>query len=106
MRQPTTHSISQIIHSQPLSDRIGSGLFAVTLTAVAVATAYCVINAPHQRAVAEAELARTIAAEDRIICAKFGAADDSNRFADCSAILSDVRARQNARTAELTYSPL
>ena len=106
MQKTTANSLFQTIHSQPLSNRIGGGLFAITLTAVAVAAGYGIINAPQQRATAEAELARVIAAEDRIICAKFGATGDASRFADCSAVLNDVRARQNARFAELSYSPL
>ena len=106
MQRTTTHSLFQVIHNQPLSNRIGGGLFAITLTAIAVVAAYGIINGPQQRAAAEAELARVIAAEDKFVCAKLGAANDSARFADCAAILSDVRARQNNRIAEQSYSIL
>ena len=55
------------------------------------------ISGPAMRAEAEAQLARTIAQEDRDVCGQFGILPDTTQFATCSRELATVRQKQADR---------
>ena len=74
------------------------GIAAALVLAVATALGlHALVSAPAQREAAEAELARTIANEDRDVCGQFGVRPGTNAFVACSRELANVRRKQSDR---------
>ena len=49
---------------------------------------------PAQRALAQDQLARTIAEETRAVCERFGMRDGTSQFLDCAQALATIRQKQ------------
>lgn len=85
--------------SRPGNDIPRPALAYALLLAVVVAYGLhaLFIAGPAMQAAAEAQLQRTIAAEDRDVCGSFGMRPGTSQFAACSLELAIVRQRQADR---------
>lgn len=81
------------------SARAGTLLPYAALTVLLLAFGLYVIfvAGPAQRALAQDQLARTIADETRAICGKFGMREGTSQFLDCAEMLATVRQKQFER---------
>jgi hypothetical protein len=75
--------------------------FAVLIAVLVAFGLYGVfVTGPEMRAVAQANLERTLADENRAFCEKFGMRDGTNEFAACSQELAFIRKAQSERDSQ------
>ena len=70
---------------------------ALVLAVVTALGLHTLLSAPAIRDVAQAELARIIADEDRDVCGQFGLRPGTSAFVACSRELANVRQKQSER---------
>src|SRR5437016_1895897 len=80
---------------------LSRGFLALELVSLAATAGLLVIYGPEMRAGLENEKARVIDEENRAFCSKLGAGPESRRYTECAAGLSEIRARQDQRSADL-----
>src|SRR5262245_20987052 len=78
----------------------GRGLFLLCVISLVGLCVLLAINGPHIRAAAEAEAARLVEQENRAFCSKFGIGPETNRYAECAAGLTEIRARHLQRNVQ------
>jgi hypothetical protein len=81
------------------SYRVGRALLWAYLVAVTGVCTVLVIKGPQMRAAAEAEQARLIAEEDKLLCEKLGMPHGTADFSRCAGYLAEVRKQHAERLA-------
>jgi hypothetical protein len=81
------------------ASRLRQGALAAYVLSLVAVSGLIVISGPQMRAAAEAQEARIVAEENRAFCGKLGIDPGTNRYAECTAGLEDIRARALERSA-------
>ena len=89
--------LSGTYRSSGASSSLERSLLAVYGISVVVVCGLLVVNGPQIRAAAEVEEARIVAEENKAFCSKFGIGPETSRYAQCTADLTEIRARHLAR---------
>lgn len=93
----TALSVRPVINHLTVS-RLAFALLVAVLLAVGLYTAF--VTGPAMRAVAQENLDRTLADENRAFCEKFGMRVGTSEFAACSQELTVIRKTQADRDSE------